>query len=244
MFFFLFLQKNYWTLKLQPNSRSTKKTLRIADWTNDLRDTLTQSGGTPNGRSLALLARGSEINALHLHNLRPCVIVVCFLKKKYCTLKILNRSRLSATKNLIVADWEWDLRDRSYQRGCSSNGKALPSNARGTGINAQYLQNLGHFVSVFLFLQKNYCTLKLQPNRRSTKKKLRIADWTNYLRYTLAQRGGIANGRSLVLLARDSEMKALHLHNLRPCVIVVCFLEKKYCILKLLSRSRLSAKTS
>ena len=43
------------------------------------------------------------MKALHLHNLRPCVIVVCFLKKKYCILKLLNRSRLSATKKLIVA---------------------------------------------------------------------------------------------------------------------------------------------
>ena len=43
-----------------------------------------------------------EMKALHLHNLRPCVIVVFFLKKNYCKLK-LNRSRLSAKKNLIVA---------------------------------------------------------------------------------------------------------------------------------------------
>ena len=43
-----------------------------------------------------------EVKALHLHNLRPCVIVACFLKKNNCILK-LNRSRLSAKKNLIVA---------------------------------------------------------------------------------------------------------------------------------------------
>ena len=95
-------------------------------------------------------------------------------------------------------------------------------------------------VMVFRFLQKNYCTLKLQSNSRSTKKKLRIAGWTNYLRDTLPQRGGIPNGRSLALLARGSKIKALHLHNLRPCVNVNCFLKKKYCILKLLNRSRLS----
>ena len=101
---FRFLQKNYCTLKLQSNSRTTKKNLRIAGWTNYLRETLTERGGIPNGRSLALLARGSKMKAPHLHNLRPCVNVVCFLKKKYCILKLLNRSRLSAKKNLIVAD--------------------------------------------------------------------------------------------------------------------------------------------
>ena len=158
---FLFLQKNYCTLKLQPNSRSTKKKLRIADWTNYLRYILTQRGGIANGRSLALLARDSEMKALHLHNLRPCVIVVCFLEKKYCILKLLNKSRLSATKNLIVADWASDQRDRSNQRWCSSNGRALASHARGTVINAPNLQNLRPSVIVFIFLQKNFYTLKL-----------------------------------------------------------------------------------
>ena len=109
-------------------------------------------------------------------------------------------------------------------------------------MKALHLQIFRLSVIVFRFLQKNYCTLKLQPNSRSTKKNLRIAGWTNYLRETLTERGGIPNGRSLALLARGSKMKALHLHNLRPCVNVVCFLKKKYCILKLLNRSRLSAK--
>ena len=102
---FRFLQKNYCTMKRQSKSRATRKKLRIADWTNYLRDTLTQRGCIPKNRSLALLARGSEMKALQLHNLRPCIIVVCFLKKKYCILKLLNRNRLSATKNLQVADW-------------------------------------------------------------------------------------------------------------------------------------------
>ena len=109
-------------------------------------------------------------------------------------------------------------------------------------MKALHLQNLRHCVIVFLFLQKNYCTLKLQSNSRSTNKKLRIADLTKYLRDNLSQRGGIPKGRSLALLARGSEMEALHLHNLRPCVIVVCFLKKKYCILKLLNINKLSAK--
>ena len=53
----------------------------------------------------SLCLRGdSEMKTLHLHNLRPCVIVACFLKKNYCILKLLIRSRLSAKNNLIVAD--------------------------------------------------------------------------------------------------------------------------------------------
>ena len=137
-----FLKKKYCILKLLNRSRlSATKKLIVADWAWDLRDRSYQRWCTANGRALALHARGSGINAPHLHNLRPCVIVVCFLKKKYCILKLLNRSRLYATKKLIVADWAWDLRDRSYQRWCTANGRALALHARGTGINAPHLQN-------------------------------------------------------------------------------------------------------
>ena len=81
-----------------PKADLLQKKLIIADWPKYLRDSFTQRGGSPNGRALALHARGKEINALHLHDLRPCVIVVRFLKKNYCILKLLNRSRLSAKK--------------------------------------------------------------------------------------------------------------------------------------------------
>ena len=110
---FRFLQKNYCTLKLQSNSRSTKKNLRIAGWTNYLREILTERGGIPNGRSLALLARGSKMKALHLHNLRPCVNVVCFLKKNIAYWNFLTEADFLRKKNLIVADWERNLRDSS-----------------------------------------------------------------------------------------------------------------------------------
>ena len=75
-------------------------------------------------------------------------------------------------------------------------------------------------------------------------KKLRIADWTNYLRDTLPQRGGSPNVRALALHARGTEIKAPHLQNLRPCVIVIRFLKKNYCILKLHSQADFLRKTS
>ena len=87
-----------------PKADLLRKKLIIADWPKYLRDSFTQRGQSTNGRWLALLARGSEMKALHLHNLTPCINVVCFLKKNHYVLKLLNRNRLSAKKNLIVAD--------------------------------------------------------------------------------------------------------------------------------------------
>ena len=43
--------------------------------------------------------------------------------------------------NLLFADWNKGFLDRSKLWGCSSNGRALASHARGTVINAPDLQN-------------------------------------------------------------------------------------------------------
>ena len=59
-----------------PKAELLRKKLKIADWTKHLRGTLPQRGGSPNVRALALHARGTEISAPHLQNLRPCLIVI------------------------------------------------------------------------------------------------------------------------------------------------------------------------
>ena len=109
-------------------------------------------------------------------------------------------------------------------------------------MKALHLEIFRLTLIVFRFLQKNYCTSF--DKQTYCEKKLIIADWPKYLRDSFTQRGESPNGRWLALLAGDSEMKTLHLRNLRPCIIVACFLKKNYFILKLLIRSRLSAKNN
>ena len=157
---FLFLQKNYCTLKLQPNSRSTKKKLRIADWTNYLRYTLTQRGGIANGRALALHARDTDINTSLLQKLRPCAIVIRFLKKNYCILKLNAKSR-TTKKKLKIDDWAKHLSSTLQQGGGSPNVTALALHGRGMEVNAPHLQNLRYCVIVIRFQKKNYCIWKL-----------------------------------------------------------------------------------
>ena len=99
---FRFLQKNYCILKLHAKSRTTNKKIQIADGAKNLRGILPQRGGSPNARALALHARGTEINAPNLQHLRPCVILIRFLKKNYCILKFHSKSRPSA-KNVKEA---------------------------------------------------------------------------------------------------------------------------------------------
>ena len=81
-----------------PKADLLQKKLIIADWPKYLRNSFTHRGGSPNGRALALHARGTEINAPHLHNLRTFVIFIRFLKKNYCVLKLPSKLRLSEKK--------------------------------------------------------------------------------------------------------------------------------------------------
>ena len=101
------------------------------------------------------------MKTLHLHNLRPCVIVACFLKKNYCILK-LNRSRLSAKKNLIVATEK-----ETYAIDCN-NGDVAQMVERSLSIRE--VRGSMHripraAVKLFRFLQKNYCILKPYSKR-------------------------------------------------------------------------------